>query len=66
MTNAKKNWKVLVVPYSHILSHLSRVLLVAKELRKRGHEVVFAGESTKTKFIEQEGFSVLPLYEPDP
>ncbi|MBE9573256.1 MAG: UDP glycosyltransferase [Proteobacteria bacterium] len=66
MTNAKKNWKVLVVPYSHILSHLSRALLVAKELRKRGHEVVFAGESTKTKFMEQEGFSVLPLYEPDP
>jgi len=28
--------------------------------------VVFAGESPKVKFIQQEGFNVLPLYEPDP
>ncbi len=57
---------ILVLPYTHTLSHISRPLLVAKELRDRGHEVVFAGESPKIKFIEQEGFSVLPLHEPDP
>jgi len=57
---------ILCIPYSHTLSHISRPLLVAKELRNRGHGVVFAGESTKTKFIEQEGFNVLPFHEPDP
>ncbi len=58
--------RILAVPYSHILSHISRPLAVAKELRSRGHEVIFAGESPKTSFIRQEGFTVLPLYEPDP
>src|SRR3990172_8958324 len=58
--------KILCIPYTHTLSHISRPLLVAKELRNRGHEVVFAGESSKITFIQQEGFTVLPLYEPDP
>lgn len=58
--------KTLAIPYTHTLSHLSRPLLLAKELRNRGHEIVFAGESPKIKFIEQEGFSVFPLHEPDP
>jgi UDP:flavonoid glycosyltransferase YjiC (YdhE family) len=58
--------KILCIPYSHTLSHISRPLLIAKELRNRGHEIVFAGESPKVKFIQREGFDVLPLYEPDP
>jgi UDP:flavonoid glycosyltransferase YjiC (YdhE family) len=58
--------KILCIPYTHTLSYLSRPLLIAKELRNRGHEIVFAGESPKIKFIQQEGFKVLPLYEPDP
>ena len=58
--------KVLCIPYTHILSHISRPLLIAKELRARGHEVLFAGESTKVRFISEAGFQVLPLYEPDP
>jgi UDP:flavonoid glycosyltransferase YjiC (YdhE family) len=58
--------KILCLPYTHTLSHLSRPLAVALELRERGHDVVFAGESTKIRFIEQEGFTVLPLHEPDP
>ena len=57
---------ILCIPYTHTLSHISRPLAVAKELRERGHEVVFAGESPKTTFIRQEGFNVLPLHEPDP
>jgi UDP:flavonoid glycosyltransferase YjiC (YdhE family) len=40
--------------------------LVAKKLRDGGHDVVFAGESPKTDFINKEGFDVLPLYETDP
>ncbi|MBE9541681.1 MAG: UDP glycosyltransferase, partial [Proteobacteria bacterium] len=57
---------ILCIPYTHTLSHLSRPLAVAKQLRERGHELVFAGESPKTTFIRQEGFNVLPLHEPDP
>jgi len=57
---------ILVLPYTHTLSHISRPLLVAKELQDRGHKIVFAGESPKIKFIQQEGFEVMPLYEPDP
>lgn len=57
---------VLAIPYTHTLSHLSRPLLVAKELKKRGHSILFAGESPKLGFIQKEGFEVLPLYEPDP
>jgi UDP:flavonoid glycosyltransferase YjiC (YdhE family) len=58
--------RILAVPYSHTLSHLSRPLLVAKKLRDKGYELVFGGESPKTTFIKQESFKVLPLYEPDP
>ncbi|SDT97307.1 glycosyltransferase [Desulfobacula phenolica] len=57
---------ILCIPYTHTLSHLSRPLVLAKELKSRGHEVIFAGESSNTAFIRQEGFSVLPVYEPDP
>ncbi|GLI39269.1 hypothetical protein GHYDROH2_27700 [Geobacter hydrogenophilus] len=31
-----------------------------------GHEVVFAGESSKTSFISDQGFDVIRCYEPDP
>lgn len=58
--------KILCLPYTHTLSHVSRPLAVALELRRRGHEVVFAGAGSKVGFIEQEGFAVVPLYEPDP
>lgn len=57
---------ILVQPYTHTLSHISRPLLVAKELRNRGHNLLFAGESSKTKFIREEGFDVLSLFEPNP
>jgi MGT family glycosyltransferase len=58
--------KVLCIPYTHTLSHVSRPLAVAEELRRRGHEVVFAGEGSKIAFIVKKGFPVFPLYEPDP
>jgi UDP:flavonoid glycosyltransferase YjiC (YdhE family) len=57
---------LLCLPYTYTLSHISRPLSVAQELRKRGHKIIFAGESLKIKFIQQEGFEVMPLYEPDP
>jgi UDP:flavonoid glycosyltransferase YjiC (YdhE family) len=39
---------------------------LAQELRSRGHEVIFAGKSSKIKFIQEHEFEVLPIYEPDP
>lgn len=57
---------ILCIPYTHALSHLSRPLRVAQELMNRGHEVLFAGSSSKTRFIRDVGFPVIPLHEPDP
>lgn len=57
---------ILVLPYTHTLSHLSRPLEIAKFLSEYGCRIVFGGESTKTKFIKDEGFEVEALFEPDP
>lgn len=57
---------ILILPYSHTLSHVSRPLVIASELKRRGHEVTFAGESSKVKLILQEGFRVIPVHEPNP
>lgn len=56
--------KILVLPYTYTLSHLSRPLAIAKELRNRGFEVIFAGESPKTGFVREEGFEVVSVFEP--
>jgi len=58
--------KILCLPYTHTLSHLSRPLAIAVELRSRGHEVVFAGDSPKAQFIRSQGFDVLPIYQIPP
>jgi UDP:flavonoid glycosyltransferase YjiC (YdhE family) len=58
--------KILCLPYTHTLSHISRPLAIALEFRNRGHEVVFAGDSSKDGFIKGEGFEVLPLYQLQP
>lgn len=58
--------KLLAIPYSHTLSHISRPLAVAMELRNRGHDIIFAGESPKMSFVEKMGFQVVPLYEISP
>lgn len=58
---------ILVIPYSHTVSHVSRPLMVALELnRRRGHEIVFAGESPALRFAREAGFETVPLHEPDP
>ncbi len=62
----KKNQTILVLPFSHTLSHLSRPLVLSKYLKESGHEVIYGADSPKTGFIKDEGFEVLPLFEPDP
>lgn len=58
--------RILCLPYTHTLSHISRPLAIVDELRKRGHEVTFAGDSPKDRFIRGEGFEVLPAYQIGP
>lgn len=58
--------RILCLPYTHTLSHISRPLAIAVELRGRGHEVVFAGDSPKDHFIRGQGFEVLPAYQVAP
>jgi UDP:flavonoid glycosyltransferase YjiC (YdhE family) len=57
--------RILAFPYSPTLSHVSRPLMIAAELRKRGIEVVFAGGSHGS-FVRDRGFPMVPVYEPDP
>src|SRR3989304_5029203 len=54
------------IPYPPPLSHVSRPLLVARELKRQGLDFVFAGSGPQARFIKDEGFDLLPLYEPDP
>lgn len=58
--------RILCLPYTHTLSHISRPLAIAAELRARGHDIVFAGDSPKDHFIRSEGFEVLPAYQVEP
>ena len=55
--------RVLAVAYGHALSHVSRPLEVAKELRKRGHEVVFAGGGRQLRHAAEAGFPVARMLE---
>lgn len=58
--------RILCLPYTHTLSHISRPLAIAAELRARGHDIIFAGDSPKDHFIRGEGFEVLPAYQVEP
>lgn len=66
ITNMKSKFKILILPFSHTLSHLSRPLDISKRLKLNGHKVLFGADSPKHIFIETEGFIVQPLFEPDP
>jgi UDP:flavonoid glycosyltransferase YjiC (YdhE family) len=65
LQESPRRQRILAFPYSHTLSHVSRPLLLAIELRKRNFEVVFAGEK-QWSFVKENGFEVIPVYEPDP
>ena len=58
--------KILCIPYTYTLSHISRPLIIATELKKRGHEVIFAGDSPHDHFIKEAGFEVLSAYQLPP
>ncbi|SHG26154.1 UDP:flavonoid glycosyltransferase YjiC, YdhE family [Desulfacinum infernum DSM 9756] len=54
---------ILALLYGYTLSHVSRPLVVAEELRKRGYDVVFAGSGAALRFPAERGFTVYPLEE---
>ncbi|MCK4810099.1 MAG: glycosyltransferase [Candidatus Omnitrophica bacterium] len=54
---------IAMIPNGHILSHLVRLLVIARELRSRGHKVIFAGSGKYMQIAEDEGFDVSLLLE---
>jgi UDP:flavonoid glycosyltransferase YjiC (YdhE family) len=54
--------RVLVLPYGHALSHVTRLLEIARALRDVGHEVLFGGEGRYLELAREAGYPVLPLF----
>jgi MGT family glycosyltransferase len=50
--------RILIMPDGNWLSHTSRVLEIAKELRIIGHEVIFAMDGAYTKLAKENNFQV--------
>jgi MGT family glycosyltransferase len=53
--------KILALPYGNSIAHVSRLLEIAKILRGRGHEVIFASEGKYLDIVRHENFTVLEL-----
>lgn len=53
--------RFLAIGNAHALAHVSRLLEVARELRARGHEVLFAGLGKYLGVAEADGFPVREL-----
>ncbi len=58
--------RILVMPDGNWLAHTSRPLEIAKVLREKGYEVVFAGEGRFMRLPEEAGFPVYPVKTIDP
>jgi len=61
--------KIVVFPLTWVLAHVGRTVEIAKELRARGHEVVFAGEDaahprSRLSHAAINGFRVVKVKEP--
>jgi UDP:flavonoid glycosyltransferase YjiC (YdhE family) len=66
----RRQLKFVMFPLSFVLAHVGRLVEIAKVLRSRGHEVVFAGESlthprTRLHLADREGFRVVYAKEPN-
>ena len=61
----KQTWKkrkFLVITDGNYLSHITRCLGLAEELKKKGHSVVFACKGRYDRLVEQEGFVRYPIF----
>lgn len=55
--------KILFIPLGAGIAHVGRTLMLARELKKRGHEIVFASGEMVAPIIKNEGFIYLSLPE---
>ena len=67
--DAARRYKFMFAPLTWVLAHTSRCLEIAKELRARGHEVIFLGEDpdhprSKLQLVREEGFRIVRAREP--
>ncbi len=53
--------KILAFPYGYSVAHTSRLLEIAKVLREKGHEIIFAGSGNCLKLASDIGFEVREL-----
>jgi len=53
--------RILAAPHGIALAHVTRPLEIAKVLRKRGHEVIFACSGRYDRFIVEAGFECRPI-----
>ncbi len=68
--NARKPLKIVVFPLCWVLAHVGRTIEIAKVLRRRGHEVVFAGENpdhpmSRLSHASKHGFRTTRVKEPN-
>lgn len=69
-TQPLKPSRILFFPLGWILAHTLRCIEIAKVLRQRGHEVVFAGDdpthpSSRLQLVKDAGFQLIYAREPD-
>lgn len=62
--------KIILFPLSQVLAHVSRAYVVGRELRARGHDVIFAAENlqharSQMSIVAQDGFRIVSGREPD-
>ena len=53
--------KILVMPDGNFLAHTSRPLEIAKNLREKGYEVLFAGEGQYISLPKKAGFQIIEI-----
>lgn len=66
----QKPLKIVVFPLCWVLAHVGRTIEIAKVLRRRGHEVVFAGENpdhpmSRLGHARKQGFRTVRVKEPN-
>ncbi|MCC6697286.1 MAG: hypothetical protein IT365_16780 [Candidatus Hydrogenedentes bacterium] len=68
-TGSSRPLKIVFFPLGYVLAHISRCVEIGKELRARGHEVVYAGDDpahprSRMKLAAEAGFRVERVREP--
>jgi UDP:flavonoid glycosyltransferase YjiC (YdhE family) len=57
-----KKHRILFSPLGFFLSHLSRCLAVAEELKERGHEIGFVCVAKDAEWLAGLGYHVFPAF----